>query len=110
MRTTLVLAAVAVCLGAPRPSRGSPPSDRFSLILDYTPTGWSAKCESGCTWSGSFSCPSVCDAQVDAHGIITLANARPLDSLFAFTVSRMFALTDDTQRSRRIWVARRSIR
>ena len=104
MRSILALAALALSVAATTaPVAQSAAPTRFSVILDYTPTGWSVTCETGCATARGFassfgrasaahisglSCRTACNAVVDARGVITLANTRPLDSLFAFVVER----------------------
>src|SRR5262245_45888375 len=107
MRAILVLAAIAGFIGATTTQRvpqavTQGAADRFSVVLDYTATGWSAACEIGCGWTAGFSCATACNAVVDARGIITLANTRPLDSLFAFAVER----TDNGVSARSRWGTR----
>jgi len=100
MRSILALAAVALSIAAttaPVAHHTAPP--RFSIVLGSTATGWSVTCETGCAASGGFECRSACNAVVDARGIITVANSRPLDSLFAFVVER----TDDGVQARAKW-------
>jgi len=87
MRSILGLAALALSATASTSAvTQSAAPTRFSVVLDHTPTGWWVKCESGCAASGGFECRSACNAVVDARGIITVANTRRLDSLFAFVV------------------------
>src|SRR4051812_44275732 len=87
MRTILV--AFALVLPAAGSSRITPTPvapTPFSVVLDYTPTGWSVDCEIGCSWKASFECETACSAIVDAKGLITLANDRAMDPRFAFVV------------------------
>jgi hypothetical protein len=92
MRSVVALAVLAFSVAASSPAKAPPakqvPADRFSVVLDYTATGWSAKCETGCSYTASFSCATACGARVDGRGIVTLAEGRPYDSLFAFIVER----------------------
>lgn len=90
MRRLLAVAIVAVSfavLTAARPLQA--PAGQFSVVLDYTPLGWSANCEAGCGWrTVSFACERACNALVDAQGLVTLATERPSDPRFAFIVER----------------------
>lgn len=100
MRSILVLAALALSAAASTSAvaRSAAPT-RFAVVLDHTSTGWWVKCETGCAASGGFECRAACNAVVDARGIITVANTRPLDSLFAFVV----AWTDSGIQARAKW-------
>ena len=81
------LAFVLVAAAARAPQTGA---EKFSVLISYTPTGWSAHCEQGCasSWTASFSCASACNARVDAQGVVTLAEKRDSSSPFAFKVER----------------------
>jgi hypothetical protein len=59
----------------------------FSIVLEATPTGWSAECDTGCRWQAvSFECATVCGAVVDANGLVTLGTLRPEPTPFLFLV------------------------
>lgn len=65
------------------------PVAAFSVSLEVRPNGWSARCDSGCTWREvSFECRTACDAIVDANGLVTAAELRPLPTTFMFIVAR----------------------
>ena len=89
-RIAAILAPVGLALVALGARPASARLDHFSLVLDYTATGWSAECELGCStpWAAKFSCKTACDARVDALGLVTLAEQRPADPRFAFTLER----------------------
>ena len=84
----VLIATLTVLATAARGSRMRP--EHFSVVLDYTPTGWSAQCEVGCShvWRASFACDTACDARVDGVGLVTLLERRPWDDNFGFTVTR----------------------
>ena len=73
-------------LVAPGPRQGA--IQPFSVIVGYTPTSWSVECEKGCDWKASFTCATACDALVDSHGVVTLAEIRGPDPKFQFIVRR----------------------
>lgn len=81
----ILLAALSI--GARRPA---PAPAHFSIVLSSKGNLWSAKCEAGCAsgWtSASFGCDRICDARVDALGIVTIAPGRPAKD-FSFVASR----------------------
>ena len=62
---------------------------QFSLVLESTPTGWAARCDSGCRWRQlAFDCERACRAVVDANGLVTVASPRPDSTAFLFLVER----------------------
>ena len=92
MRSVVALAVLAFSVAASSPAKAPHPQqvppDRFSVVLDYSATGWTAKCETGCFYTASFNCATACSARVDGRGVVTLAEGRPDDLLFAFIVER----------------------
>jgi hypothetical protein len=83
----LGLLIVSACVRSAPIAR--PHADAFRIVLEATPTGWSAQCEAGCQWRGaSFGCATACGAIVDANGLVTLATPRPDSSGFSFVVER----------------------
>ena len=105
MRRMLALAMLALPLGlaASAAEPRSVPGD-FSLILDYTATGWAAECEVGCTWKAAFSCESACNALVDSRGLVTLGEIRPPDPKFAFVIEHTRIGVRARARSGAAWI------
>jgi hypothetical protein len=61
----------------------------FSIVLESTPTGWAARCDTGCRWhEAAFGCGWACGAVVDANGLVTLATPRPASTPFMFIVEK----------------------
>ncbi|MFL5613045.1 MAG: hypothetical protein ACJ796_05230 [Gemmatimonadaceae bacterium] len=50
-----------------RPASGS--EEHFSLVLDHSPTGWAAHCESGCSWKDVTLQCTNCKVSIDADGM-----------------------------------------
>src|ERR1051325_2402005 len=72
---------------ASAPSTRREPIANFSIVLEATPKGWSARCDMGCGWSElGFACPTACGAIVDQNGLVTLASLRPDSTTFMFLV------------------------
>ena len=85
-----VLLGVALVIGAGTATTATrPTAQSFSIVLESKPTGWAARCDSGCRWQQlSFGCENACGAIIDANGVVTLASP-PLDSAaFRFRVER----------------------
>lgn len=79
------------------------PAD-FSLVLESTPTGWAARCDSGCRWHElSFSCEGACGAIVDGNGLVTAVTPRFDSSAFRFRVERTGAEVRATARTGTAW-------
>lgn len=83
----LFVAALITVMAPSAPQAVAPQTDNFSIVVDYSPTGWSARCETGCEWTASFGCVTTCNARVDARGIVTLANDRAPEK-FSFILER----------------------
>ncbi|HEV8446393.1 MAG TPA: hypothetical protein VGQ44_06225 [Gemmatimonadaceae bacterium] len=76
----------------------------FSLVLESTPTGWAARCDSGCRWHElSFNCERACGAIVDANGVVTLATPQLDQAAFRFIVERTAAEVRATARTGTAW-------
>ena len=50
-----------------RPATGA--EQHFSLLLEHSPTGWAAHCESGCSWKDVTMQCINCKVTVDADGM-----------------------------------------
>jgi len=65
----------------------------FGMTVTGTPTGWVARCDSGCRWTTlSFRCrtaTTTCAATVDANGVFASDALRPEPSAFAFRLTRV---------------------
>jgi hypothetical protein len=105
MAALLAPLALALVVAGARNAPASP--DRFSIVIEPRSTGWSAHCELGCApaWTASFACPTACDARVDAVGIVTLAETRPADPRFSFTVERTADGVSATSKTGTLWTA-----
>jgi hypothetical protein len=89
---TLVLSTATVARSQAQSATPMPVA-AFSIELQSTPTGWSARCDSGCRWSEvTFTCAQRCGAIVDQNGLVTKATLRPDSATFLFIVDR----TDST--------------
>jgi hypothetical protein len=85
-RTFLAGIALVIGAGQTQTTRQAPAS--FNLVLESTPTGWAARCDSGCHWTTiALTCARSCDATIDANGVGPRA-ARFASPSFAFKVER----------------------
>jgi len=76
----------------------------FSLVLESTPTGWSARCDSGCRWRElSFKCERACKAIVDANGVAPVTATQLASATFQFVVERTTAQVRATARTGTAW-------
>ena len=84
--TLTVLAGLSL---APRSNQVWAPVG-FSIVLETTPNGWAAHCDSGCRWrEASFACPGPCGAIIDANGLVTTISPRPEPTPFSFRVEHL---------------------
>jgi hypothetical protein len=104
---SMVIAAAFVAfagLSVPKPVHRSAEPVVFSILLTTTPTGWAAKCDTGCRWKElAFSCRSACPAIVDANGVVTLASPRPEPTPFSFTLRHEHNGAEATSRGGTAW-------
>lgn len=61
------------------------PEAHFSLVLEHSPTGWAAHCDSGCVWKDVTMQCSDCKVRIDANGIYE-STAPMTSSEFAFVL------------------------
>ena len=84
----LVVGCLALSRPAVSPSLPANPV-AFSVTVTSTPTGWAARCDTGCHWTqGSFNCRAACAAVLDANGMVTSQTVRTEPSDFAFRLER----------------------
>lgn len=91
MRTRALVTVLAVVLtaGCHRASAGPvAPLHHFSIVLEQSATGWSARCETGCAWTEVSESCKGCDIRLDATGISRGYPARAGTQGFEFVVSR----------------------
>ena len=89
LRTLFVAAAIATTQSSGSFAQAAVTPAAFAIELTSTPTGWSARCDSGCTWrNASFDCARVCSAVVDANGLTTRAELRTDSASFMSFVER----------------------
>jgi len=88
MKSVVITAAFVFGAGMATTRAGRPAAPaNFSVLITATPTGWAARCDSGCHWKEvSFSCPNACPAIVDANGLVTLASPRPDPTPFSIVL------------------------
>lgn len=79
------LVATSGCRRAPEPRSTIGPEARFSLVVEHSPTGWAAHCQSGCVWKDVTMQCSDCKVRIDGNGISD-ANAPMAPSEFAFVL------------------------
>jgi|tagenome__1003787_1003787.scaffolds.fasta_scaffold20906207_1 hypothetical protein len=87
--TVLLLAtyiASGSCQSSHRETRvANGPEQHFSLWLEHSPSGWTAHCDSGCSWNDVTMKCGNCEVRVDADGIAEGPVATPPRG-FAFVV------------------------
>jgi hypothetical protein len=61
----------------------------FQVVLERSAHGWSAQCDSGCSWTAiSFECRSQCAAIVDNNGVRTAVAPATDSASFSFRVQQ----------------------
>lgn len=89
LKPLLAGVALLVAITAAKQPETQPPA-AFSLVLESTATGWSARCDSGCRWrSLSFDCDRACGAVLDANGVSTIMSPSRDSTTFRFRVERV---------------------
>lgn len=92
----MVLAACvagASCHKSQRETRvATGPEQHFSLWLKHSPAGWTAHCDSGCTWKDVTMRCTDCKVRVDADGIANDTVATPSHG-FAFVLDDSHGLS-----------------
>ena len=84
-----IVVLVAGLLGGYQSTTVQGPLASFSVSVEATPTGWSARCDSGCTWKElAFECPTACDALMDSNGLVTAATLPQRTASFTFFLTR----------------------
>lgn len=76
--------AITLLVGRPTPQPAP-----FQLMLERTATGWSARCDSGCSWTKlSASCLLRCHVTIDNNGV-TLGTRKVAETAtFSFVLTR----------------------
>src|SRR5512144_2324952 len=90
MRIRALTTALAVVLTAGchrAPAIAAAPVRHFAIVLERSATGWSARCETGCSWTEVSETCVGCDIRLDATGISRGYPARPGTQGFEFIVS-----------------------
>jgi hypothetical protein len=109
MKHALLAGAILLISGATM-ARGQSPTPTmphlaiFAIQLQSRPTGWSARCDSGCRWTSvSFTCERRCGAIVDENGIVTNATLRTDSTAFMFIVDRTDSIVNAVARRGTAW-------
>ena len=90
MRMHAITAVVAIVLVAAchrAPAVAPAPVTHFAIVLEHSPTGWTAQCETGCAWTEVTETCTGCDIRLDATGISRGYPARAGTEGFEFVVS-----------------------
>jgi len=89
LRTLFVAAAIVATRSSASLGQAPVKPAAFAIELTSTPTGWSARCDSGCSWrSASFDCSRACSAVVDGNGLTTRGELHADSTSFMFFVER----------------------
>jgi hypothetical protein len=101
----VLLIGVALVIGPSAATTATPATAQsFSLVLESSPTGWAARCDSGCRWQRlSFGCERACGAIIDANGVAILASQALDSATFRFRVERTLTGIRATGRSGTAW-------
>jgi hypothetical protein len=95
---------VAFVFGTPAKPLPQAPVAPFSITVESHPTGWSARCDSGCAWrAAAFECPTACGAFMDSNGIFTAATIPPRPNTFMFYLTRTARGVEAHARSGTAW-------
>ena len=87
--SNLLLAVITFLAGPAVPSATQSSVANFSVTIEVTPTGWAARCDSGCAWRElAFECRVACDAIIDSNGLVTAATLRPSTASFRMVLVR----------------------
>jgi hypothetical protein len=87
IRALLVSLALLASQAPSVRAQSATPLPHFSITVESRPTGWAARCDSGCKWTQlSFECARGCGAVIDASGASPIGASRPDSAAFAFTV------------------------
>ena len=79
----------ALLVGFSRYGAAQQQVSRFEIVVQRSAKGWSAHCDTGCTWRElSVSCPSACRIMLDANGVSTHPTTPQAGAAFAFVLER----------------------
>ena len=87
-RTLVTLLAVVLTAGCHRAPAVAAAPVHFSIVLERSATGWSARCETGCAWTEVSETCTGCDIRLDATGISRGYPARAGTRGFEFVIAQ----------------------
>lgn len=97
MQSRALVSMLLACFGA---ASGCRREQHFSLLLEHSPTGWTAHCDDGCSWRDVTMQCTNCKVTADADGVHN--GNEPMSSRgFAFVLDDSNGLTAHAVRGTR---------